>query len=332
MHEHSTTTVPVPFLYNSSSCWQIHFVRSFTLPEAAVMKMGIGTGSIERIGGSKNDNEMRHREHSRCFQRTSGQWGAMCLLLILCGFLPETRAQVADECTTHSDCEKLRRPGSLCLPFGDQLKCSNPFLHGCLANHYEYNSDNTQVSQNLIRTCNSDDVENTPYGQESVVGYNEVRVHNGNWESAIFYAWIIQIFLSEFLQVPASVGMSPEDTHLASFYNPEGVMSWSSAAYTFDEVETANKYNGRCDLTDKPCVHIMPEVWIGQEKRWREAVLDGHIDQVIDDGQIGKISWYIPKYTAQRFPEFSTYHGLADNRELLASVFKTPTTFEEYCR
>lgn len=268
-------------------------------------------------------------------RKTAGRLALALLLCFLAVSWPAARvlAQSINECATDSDCETLRRPGSKCLEFtsdsGSRLKCSNPYLSGCLSNHVRYSSEEGS-SNNYTRACNSDDTSGE-YCQYSALNYTEIRVHNGNWESVIFYSWIIQIFLSEFLHVPVRVGLGP-DTPQASFYNPDGEMSWSTQAYAFEEIETANRLGGHCELTKEPCVHVLPEVWIGQEQKWRQALLAGEIDQSYDDGQIGKISWYIPAFTAERFPEFITYHGLAGRRELLAETFQSPTTFETYCR
>lgn len=128
-----------------------------------------------------------------------------------------------------------------------------------------------------------------------------------------------------------TVGLSPEDTPKASFYNPTSDMSWSSQSYAFEHIIMANEMKGRCDLTDKPCAHVMPEVWIGQEKKWKNYLTNGHIDQVNGDGQVGKISWYIPVYTARRHPEVASFHGMAGRREQLAEIFKRPTNWGDYC-
>ncbi len=46
---------------------------------------------------------------------------------------------------------------------------------------------------------------------------------------------------------------------------------------------------------------------------------------------IGQIGYYIPIFTADRYPELATYFGLRNNRNLLADVFRTPTTWGYYC-
>ena len=62
------------------------------------------------------------------------------------------------------------------------------------------------------------------------------------------YSWIIQIFLSEFLQVPTTVGMNNEDTPLTSFYAPDMPMSYSAKAYPWEELVTANEMEWEGDV------------------------------------------------------------------------------------
>lgn len=235
------------------------------------------------------------------------------------------------ECNWDMQCEELYTLGSKCLDSG---KCSNPYAAGCLNNFYTRTAKWDDIELPSKRVCNSDDSSSDNSDHElcdpSPLNYTEIRVHNGDWESPMFYSWIIQIFLSEFLHVPVTIGLS-EDTAKASFYNPLSEMSWSSQAYAFEHLLTANKFEGRCDLTKEPCAHVMPEVWIGQEKKWKNYLTEGHIDQVNGDGQVGKISWYIPVHTAKRHPQVASYHGMTGQREMLASIFQRPTSWGDYC-
>lgn len=45
----------------------------------------------------------------------------------------------------------------------------------------------------------------------------------------------------------------------------------------------------------------------------------------------GKVSWYVPKRTAQRYPFTITYLGLKENREKLAEIFHRPVSWRDYC-
>ena len=73
--------------------------------------------------------------------------------------------------------------------------------------------------------------------------------------------------------------------------------------------------------------------WNGQTAEYTSAMGQGIIDPVEGDGQVGKISWYVPKYTAERHKELVSHYGLSgeDARETLAEVFKRPTTWKQYC-
>ena len=234
------------------------------------------------------------------------------------------------ECTKDAECEAIYKPGSKCRETG---LCSNPYSAGCL--YYMYTHTDRQLgaptASHSKRTCNSKDAT-TEDCEQPTLPYPEIRVHNADWETAIMYSWIIQILLSEFLQVPTTVGMNNDDTPQASFYAPDMPLSYSSKAYAWEELVTANEMGGRCELTDKDCVHVLPEVWTGQEKRWGEYLDKGHIDQVSWDGQVGKLSWYIPFHTTEKYPALTSVYGLTGQREKLASIFNRPTSWGEYCK
>ena len=233
------------------------------------------------------------------------------------------------ECNWDVQCEALYKPGSKCLEGG---VCSNPYMAGCLNNFYTHNDQQSSTPKAFLskRTCNSKD-NTTENCDEPVLPYHEIRVHNGDWESAIMYSWIIQIFLSEFLQVPTTVGMNNDDLPQASFYSPNMPMTYSTKSYAWEELVTANEMGGRCELTDKDCIHVMPEVWKGQEKIWTEYLEESHIDQLSGNGQVAKGAWCIPFHTAKIHPDLTSFHGLTGQREKLASIFNRPTSWGEYC-
>jgi len=228
------------------------------------------------------------------------------------------------ECRLDRQCIGMYKPGSQCLEEG---KCSNPYMAGCLNNYYMDTTD--PVIEFPKRTCNSND-NTTEKCEPSILNYPEVRVQNPDWEAGIFYAWIIQIFLSEFLQVPTTVGLL-EDAAQTSFYAQDMLMMYSSKPYAWEELEEAHSVGGRCDMTDKDCIHA-PEVWNGQRPFWQKKLVEGQINQLNGNGEIGKISWYIPLYTAQKYPGPVSYHGMKGKRQRLASIFNRPTTWQEYCK
>ena len=220
-------------------------------------------------------------------------------------------------------CSDVVGSGSVCTAEGI---CSNIYATGCLSN---------KLGVTQKRACNSDDppgAEAMGHCERSRFNYTEVRIHQGNWESSIFYSWALQIMLSERLQVPVTIGLGP-DTAGNSFYDTEQRFSYSSVAYSYEAMEEANRLNGDCTKSDKECFHVMPEVWNGQAQEYENAMEFGVIDPAEGDGQVGKISLYIPKYTAERFPEMTSFYGLSgeENRLKLAQIFQFPYTWKDYC-
>jgi len=223
------------------------------------------------------------------------------------------------ECQRDDQCESLYALGSKCQKDGI---CSNPYMAGCI-----YNNDTEKFEK---RTCNSKDESNADCIQ-SILNYHEVRVHNLDWESAALNAWIIQIFLSEFLQVPTLIGMG-FDSAEASFYAPEMEMTFSNQSYAWDQLTVASRMGGRCENTEQACTHVIPEVWNNQEAKWRQALAKGEIDQVTSNGELGKISLMITLHTAETHPDTVWYRGMTGKREELASIFKRPTSWGDYCK
>jgi len=229
-------------------------------------------------------------------------------------------------CVTDRFCQQQVHPDSIC---NEQDICSNPYASGCL----QHKLGPYSTLQNK-RACNSNDpLDAAEMGicEVSPFNYPEIRIHNANWESSIFYAWALQIILSERLQVPVTIGLNGDSE--SSFYDNNNNFAYSSEAYNYAALEEANRNGGDCTATTEPCYHVMPEVWNGQVSEYTKAVENGVVDPVEGDGQVGKISWFVPKYTAQRHQDLVSFYGLSgdENRAKLAEIFKRPTTWKEYC-
>lgn len=236
--------------------------------------------------------------------------------------LPAATAQT-DSCLSDRDCTALYRSGSACLPSG---KCSNPFTEGCLKRILSTEDDEPHQS----RLCNSDDDPDSTNCRTSQLNYPEIRVHYQNWEVAIFFSWILQISLMELLDVPVKVGLG-SDTRDASFYNLDNSLLYSPVGYSWDGLRKANELNGDCQQTEEDCVHVLPDAWVSQADILKEEYDNGQLDYLDGNGQIGKDSLFLPKFTAQQYPFTVTYHGLSQNRQQLAEIFKRPTTWVDYC-
>ena len=216
-------------------------------------------------------------------------------------------------------------------------QCSNPFASGCFrameaASRRKLFGASEMLEDTLYskRICNSNDEASSDLCEPAPFDFPEIVIHNANWDSTILYSWIMQIFLMEFLQVPAKVGLG-FDSQEASFYNLENTVSYSSEAYPFGGIETANKFRGECTATEEQCVHVLPEVWNGQERSVEALFNEGQIDAVHGNGMVGQLQWYVPAFTARNHSKLITFHGLSNNREELAEVFKRPTTWKHYC-
>eukprot|EP00594_Rhizosolenia_setigera_P020831 CAMPEP_0178980728 /NCGR_PEP_ID=MMETSP0789-20121207/26664_1 /TAXON_ID=3005 /ORGANISM="Rhizosolenia setigera, Strain CCMP 1694" /LENGTH=413 /DNA_ID=CAMNT_0020671187 /DNA_START=49 /DNA_END=1291 /DNA_ORIENTATION=+ len=89
-----------------------------------------------------------------------------------------------------------------------------------------------------------------------------------------------------------------------------------------------------CRLSTKgTCSHVIPELWVGQTLAMKKAQSDQVIAQASSLDALGEVQWFMPKFTLDEYPEFYSYHGMKgeENRQKLASLFKRPTTWLQYC-
>mmetsp|Transcript_17527 Transcript_17527/g.31830 ORF Transcript_17527/g.31830 Transcript_17527/m.31830 type:complete len:437 (-) Transcript_17527:1877-3187(-) len=249
-------------------------------------------------------------------------------------------------------CVEKYRPGSHCISNTDTASstenatnegtCSNPFLSGCLRNYLG--------AENFtrIRVCNSDDEDGAAERGECVKSefdYREVRILSQDWESAMFSAWVMQIVLSEVLGVPATIETGFADKS-SNFYDPKLGFSYGEMSYDYEALRAALNHDGDCQQfqterkknneTYKSCAHVMPESWNGQRKEVATHEEDGLIEPTTGTGGVGKLSWYIPYYTAERDPILLSYFGLAvgndtTKRRKIAETFLRPQTWGFFC-
>lgn len=254
------------------------------------------------------------------------------LLLFFCWKVHPSEAAIP--CTSHEECQQTLRAESYCNKDGF---CSNPFVKGCLATLMKNNTNNTIGSEDgaapssFTRVCNTDDDtdEHCIRSSDTDFDYPQIRIHNGNWESSIFYAWVLQIMLMEILNVPATIGLTTNTTAKSSFYSLDNTLEYSAEAYPFAALENAID----CHLKEGPCTQVLPEVWNGQNHEIRAASEKGWIEPPEGNGEVGKGSWYIPQFAAQADSSLVSVYGLQgeSNRQKLANAFRRPTTWLEYC-
>lgn len=120
-----------------------------------------------------------------------------------------------------------------------------------------------------IRVCNSDDI--LPDAVESGtcripdIDHMEFRIFSENWESVFFEAWILQIILSELLDVPTTIETGSPDAKL-NFYDPDNSFQYGNS-HDLHALSTAAEL-GDCRLANRDpdpevyesCAHAVPEV------------------------------------------------------------------------
>ena len=259
----------------------------------------------------------------------------MCLLWC-CGFFllsrfPSTRAA---ECTTDKDCDVLfELDGSKCI----DNKCTNPFHYngGCLSSML---GDDWKMKNGPRRICGSEDPPDAVekgYCRISPLDeyYTEVRILTLGWESVNFQAWMLQILLSEVLQVPTSIETGSLSASV-DFYGVDKRMDYPSYDATYAELNVSSEVLDCRLLNNNPnytaCAHVVPEVWEADTLVDSKAIGTGPFR---DSGILASQKWYVPKFTALRDPSLTNIYGIAgdENREKLAKSFKRPTTWKEYC-
>lgn len=185
-----------------------------------------------------------------------------------------------------------------------------------------------------VRTCNSDDPPSAVergYCQSSAMDYREVRIASENWESAFFNTWILQILLSEVLDVPTTVESSSPSFNM-NLYQVNSSFGYG-ATIDFAALELGYQIGDCREVKEtghnryRPCSHVLPEYW--------DNGLPENSDHLTMNslGCLAGESWYIPKFTARRDPTLVSYAGLEgeENREKLARLFRRPTTWKDYC-
>jgi len=214
-------------------------------------------------------------------------------------------------------------------------RITNPYYSGCL---YERMPGWTKKRVCVAGTIDDDNADlcRPPPFEE----YLEIRIGAGNWDSATALGWLVQIILSEIAGVPTSFESGAADSS-RDFYDPVGRVDYhfglsSTAAMRTvkklpdgdcRKVVNANKNNPDGDY--QPCSHFIPETRGFNDKDVRDKI----IEPPSALGVLGTEAWFLTKFTADEYPELVSYHGLVkpDNRELLANLFKRPTTWGDYC-
>ena len=161
----------------------------------------------------------------------------------------------------------------------------------------------------------------------------------------VFTCWILQIILSELVDVPTTIENGVPASYLMNFYHPDNIFELGDSTDSLSVFENAASVGGDCrkmphlsspDVNEenyKICAHIIPEVWQAQTPHIQDMVREHLVSPPAALGALGTEGWYIPRFTAVSDPSLTSYLGYQgpENREKLARMFKRPTTWIDYC-
>ncbi|CAB9499168.1 Receptor-type guanylate cyclase gcy [Seminavis robusta] len=267
--------------------------------------------------------------------RTSAAGGRAALVpwLLMLLLMPTHTDASKVPCSVENDvCSEMLREGSYCV----DGYCTNPFYAGGCLQSYGYNLSN---NEKRIRVCHSEDpleAEELGFCRPATLDYIEIRLASQNWESVFFEAWILQILLTEILEVPVTVETGVPG-YSVDFYHMHSALDYGVFDEEYHELQVAADVKDcRLTKTDDPdnyqaCFHASTEVW------WDDRGFDAHPPASSEPprelGALGQNSWFVPKFTAQNDTSLLSYIGLQgpQNRRKLAETFKRPTNFRDYC-
>jgi hypothetical protein len=229
-------------------------------------------------------------------------------------------------CRSTSECEQAVRRGSTCREDGF---CSNPFESGCLSTLLP------DKYSTKIRVCNSEDPPEAAGAGICRIpdfDYTEIRIFSANWESVILEDWVLQVLLSELLDVPTSIEPGLPGARINLYDSQRNIVYGDSGDRS--SIHFASVY-GDCRLASKKpyesCAHVVTEVWDSKDA-W-DMAKEGIAEPPQGLGILGQEGWFTPKFTGQRDPSVLNYLGLQgeENRQKLADMFLRPTTWKAYC-
>lgn len=249
-------------------------------------------------------------------------------------------------CQTDTDCANISMSGtsgiSRCMEDG---RCSNPFQNGCLqalSGRQDIKSIQYMMHKRACTAQDRDD-ENCHRSSPST-NHAEVRIAVQNWASSIILAWIYQILLSELLDIPVTLefGLDKEKmgatkgSSVGDFYDPSAEFIYGQNSYPFEYLKKASSMmanNEVCTSTsNENCAHILPEIWGGADTDLQMAKDEGYVHDGSSVGYLGRMGFYVPKFTVEQDPSLISYFGLRGDRRKMSETFKTPITWKQYCQ
>lgn len=169
--------------------------------------------------------------------------------------------------------------------------------------------------------------------------YMEVSIYAQNWDSAIYQAWILQILLSEMLDVPTVVDTWKAGQLKTNFYNPSNKLDYEEGS-SFNGLQEARRVidcrKAKADPNNYTFYsHMEQEYWPGSHRftRMRGVIEDRVIGNPEAGGLIGIGGWFVPEFTTKRDPSLTHYFAYQGKeiRQKIASRFLPPVAWKDYC-
>ena len=161
------------------------------------------------------------------------------------------------------------------------------------------------------RVCNShDDPQVVKDGllcrKPPIEDYMELRIFCQDWESVLIETWVLQLILSEIMDVPTTVETGFVDSEV-NFYDIEGRYDYAYQTQldifhsTYREAMENGHLLGDCRLANKgeggdgeyqQCAHMVPEICASEEPAVvQEYLYNGIFDTPKGLGALGMESW-----------------------------------------
>ena len=171
------------------------------------------------------------------------------------------------------------------------------------------------------RVCNSHDDPNVIKDgllcrQPPIQDYMEIRIFCQDWESVLIETWVLQLILSEIMDVPTTVETGFVDAEV-NFYDIDGRYEYAyqtqldifhstyrqamENGHLLQDCRLANKGSGDGDQYDEDednseeyqqCAHMVPEICASEEPAVvQEYVYNGIFDTPKGLGALGMESW-----------------------------------------
>jgi len=195
---------------------------------------------------SATEHENIFKLHSKTSTRYNNNYQAVReLVLLVHQFLTTI---VADKVVSSKKMPKCKPFAALALILASDIQVkarniTNSYHTGCLKQKLP--------GWTKLRVCNSEDTPesialNRCRLPDPSLNYLEVRLKAQDWESVVFTCWILQIILSELVDVPTTIENGVPASYLMNFYHPDNIFELGDSTDSLSVFENAASVGGDC--------------------------------------------------------------------------------------